>query len=372
MTTHNFDNSEFAARVLNWYDVNARCLPWRSAPGEYADPYHVWLSEIMLQQTTVVTVGPYFDKFLQKWPTIEFLATAPLDDVLTAWAGLGYYARARNLHKCAATVWHKYGGVFPNSEKELLELPGVGPYTAAAIAAIAFSVPAVVVDGNIERIISRVFRVQEILPKARAELKEFAASVTPELRTGDYAQALMDIGSRICSPKKPSCSECPLVDLCAAHGKGDAEIYPKKMPKKAKPTKMASILWIENSDGEVLMRRREEKGLLGGMMEFPSTDWELVAEFETVGPGQLQSLIDELGMNALGSVDKTAELVKHTFTHFHLKLLPQILFVRANDLAASNHLRWIHPSKFTEIALPTLMAKVFASVKAEQGRLGFD
>ncbi len=369
MTTHISDNSEFSASVLRWYDENARALPWRSLPGEYADPYHVWLSEIMLQQTTVVTVSSYFKKFLEKWPSVENLANAPLDDVLTAWAGLGYYARARNLHKCAATVWHKYGGEFPNSEKELMELPGIGPYTAAAIAAIAFAEPAVVIDGNIERIISRVFRLQEFLPKGREVLRDYAASVTPKLRAGDYAQALMDMGSNVCRPKGPTCELCPVARFCMAHAEGDETSFPKKAPKKIKPVKMATVIWAENAKGEVLMRRRAEKGLLGGMMEFPSTQWDDISGFDDNGPEKLQALLIELGL--IDQPVNAVSLVKHTFTHFHLKLQPHVLAVEDNDITPSNHFLWIHPSKFGEIALPTLMAKVAKIVKAEQGALPF-
>ncbi|MEX0583714.1 MAG: A/G-specific adenine glycosylase [Sneathiella sp.] len=206
----------FSAAVLDWYDVHARRLPWRSLPGEHPDPYHVWLSEIMLQQTTVVTVGPYFRKFLDSWPSVTDMAAAPLDDILTAWAGLGYYARARNLHKCAITVTRDYGGVFPGDVNRLLSLPGIGSYTAAAIAAIAFGQPETVVDGNIERIISRLYRIDTPLPKAKKEITELAASLTPQQKAGDYAQALMDIGAGICTSRKPNCAACPVSGAVAA------------------------------------------------------------------------------------------------------------------------------------------------------------
>ncbi|WP_169567834.1 A/G-specific adenine glycosylase [Sneathiella limimaris] len=365
MASHNIARDRFPEKILTWYDEHARELPWRSQGGERPDPYHVWLSEIMLQQTTVATVGPYFQKFLDQWPTVKHLALAPLDDVLTAWAGLGYYARARNLHKCAGVVWHNYGGQFPGSEDELLTLPGVGPYTAAAIAAIAFDEPAVVIDGNIERIICRVFQLEETLPAGRPVIKEHAATVTPKDRPGDYAQALMDIGSRICRPKKPACDRCPVTDLCHVSGQEIAEAYPKKAPKKVKPVKSAFVLWIENEKGEVLMRRRPEKGLLGGMMEFPSTDW---TEGESQ-PSEVGQLKVELGLEADENVQAVAQEVVHTFTHFQLKLSPQIYQVAADQVRPSNQLQWIAPTGFGDIALPTLMNKVVKVVSKGQGSL---
>ncbi|WP_025898185.1 A/G-specific adenine glycosylase [Sneathiella glossodoripedis] len=366
MTSHNFEYSRFPEQILQWYDQNGRELPWRQKGGQYADPYHVWLSEIMLQQTTVATVTSYFEKFLHNWPTVRDLALAPLDDVLTAWAGLGYYARARNLHKCAGVVWHKYGGEFPNTEEALLDLPGIGPYTAAAIAAIAFDKPCVVIDGNIERIICRVFQLEETLPAGRPAIKNHAAKVTPIERSGDYAQALMDIGSSICRPKRPDCASCPVGDLCSVKDSGLAEHYPKKAPKKAKPTKGAVVVWIEDADGRVLMRRREEKGLLGGMMEFPSTEW---TEKAHASPAELGDLLNSLGgedqLNDCGSAPE----VKHTFTHFHLKLLPRIYRLYERDSIQSNHLSWIEKDKLDQFALPTLMKKVARSVLSGQNEL---
>lgn len=362
MTSHIFDSNEFPQKILKWYDLNARELPWRSKTGEKSDPYKVWLSEIMLQQTTVQTVGPYFEKFTANWPTVKHLALAPLDDVLSAWAGLGYYARARNLHKCAGEVWHNYGGEFPDTEAELLKLPGVGPYTAAAIASIAFEEPAVVVDGNVERIISRVFKIEEELPKSRPEIREKAALVTPQLRPGDYAQALMDIGSSVCKPKSPKCGECPVTDLCILSGDEAVESYPKKAPKKQKPVKAATVFWFERDDGSILMRRRPEKGLLGGMMEFPSIDWLETELFQSEKSRLEAELLSILGV--VGEADKQTEVphFRHTFTHFHLDFHPRaITFGEGFDIA-SNELVWIHPEKFEEHALPTLMMKVAKAV----------
>jgi len=364
------DISDFPALILEWYDQHRRQLPWRRDAADKAEPYHIWLSEIMLQQTTVPTVGPYFEKFLTKWPTVQHLALAPLDEVLTAWAGLGYYARARNLHKCAQAVWYDHKGKFPDTEGQLLELPGIGPYTAAAIAAIAFDLPAVVIDGNIERIICRLFRLEEVLPKGRPVIREHAASVTPDLRAGDYAQALMDIGSGICTPKKPDCDICPVGNLCQGRAAGDAETYPRKAPKKAKPSKSATVLWIENGAGAVLMRRREEKGLLGGMMEFPSTDWTEVTLLQNEQAAAVSSLLCELGLEAEHGLARPP--VKHTFTHFHLSLTPLILQLVPTDMGVSNQYQWVNPSVFDEFALPTLMKKVAKAVASAQGDLKLD
>lgn len=366
MNNHFFAKSDFSDRILAWYDKNARILPWRSLSNEQADPYHVWLSEIMLQQTTVATVGPYFEKFLKLWPSVEHLANSPLDDVLTAWAGLGYYARARNLHKCAVAVCHKYGGVFPSSEQELLTLPGIGAYTSAAIASIAYGQSAVVVDGNIERIISRVYRIKDQLPAAHKKIREGAATVTPKKRAGDYAQALMDIGATICTPKAPFCDKCPVSQSCAAFEKGDAETYPVKAPKKAKPTRRAAILWIEDEAGAVLMRRREEKGLLGGMMEFPSTEW-------TINPydvdAALRSVMAALSLDGLPVPAHAIGGVKHTFTHFHLELSIYSIILPTDSRLVSNEILRINPEDFESIAMPTLMSKVVKIVNADQATL---
>jgi A/G-specific adenine glycosylase len=352
----------FSDHVLDWYEKNARSLPWRSPPGEKPDPYHVWLSEIMLQQTTVPTVGPYFDKFLNAWPTVRHMAAAPLDDILTAWAGLGYYARARNLHKCAAVVTAEYGGRFPDELDLLLSLPGIGPYTAAAISAIAFNKPSTVVDGNIERIITRQFRIKEALPAAKKPITEHAARLTPDDRAGDYAQALMDIGSGICTPRNPRCVLCPVCTFCEAFAEGDMEQYPVKAPKKVKPIRQAFIFWVERPDGYVLLRRREEKGLLGGMMEFPSTDWQ---ESAVNGALALDRFLAEFSLD--GEQDMAgARPVRHTFTHFHLDLTIIKITTKKNSNTVRESCQWQHPDKFNEVALPTLMMKVAQSVQESQ------
>ena len=333
-------------KILAWYDKYRRDLPWRSAPGERANPYHVWLSEIMLQQTTVATVKPYFEHFLAVWPNIKALALAPLDEVLHAWQGLGYYARARNLHKCANIVAFEYNGIFPEDEKDLLDLPGVGPYTAAAIAAIAFGVKTSPVDGNIERVVARLFCVTEAIPKSKIKLAELAVTITPDDRAGDHAQALMDIGATICIPKKPMCDLCPLSGDCMAEVRGIAEKLPYRTAKKKKPTRVGVIFWLCNGEGEILIRRRPEKGLLGGMIEFPSSDWQ-------ENKPTLKKVFNEAPAKVTWKM--LPGVVKHTFTHFHLELE-----VAAGQCPRQELVKgvWCKPSNFDRHALPTLMKKV--------------
>ena len=310
----------------------------------------------MLQQTTVATVGPYFEKFLKAWPTVQEMALAPLDDILTAWAGLGYYARARNLHKCAKAVSEDFGGVFPPQRDTLMSLPGIGPYTAAAISAIAFDQPETVVDGNIERIMARLFRVPDAMPTAKKAITDYAETLTPRTRAGDYAQALMDIGATVCTPRNPNCAICPVADFCAAYLSGDMETYPVKAPRKIKPTRRAVVFWLENMNGEVLLRRREEKGLLGGMMEFPSTDWqpeEISAEDAAAG------FFAQSGL-AMKCVPKGT--VRHTFTHFHLELRPVVSVIAEPEKLSLSEAIWVRPENFDDYALPTLMLKVAKAV----------
>lgn len=342
--------SERAEALLEWYDRERRDLPWRMAPGHKSDPYKVWLSEIMLQQTTVVTVKSYYQKFLQNWPTVQDLAAADLDEVLHAWQGLGYYARARNLHKCAQVVTRDYNGRFPEQEKRLLDLPGIGPYTAAAVASIAFGAKTTPVDGNVERVMSRLFCVEEKLPKAKGELARLAQTLTPDERTGDFAQALMDLGATICSPKKAACGICPWMKGCQARLSGDPTEYPKKEPKKQKPTRRGFVYWLVRKDGHVLIRRRPEKGLLGGLMEFPSTDW---VEKEI----SRQDAQNKAPASALWSL--LDGQVRHTFTHFHLEL--NILVGRVSGNPPVNGI-WVKPENLDEYALPTLMKKVVKHV----------
>src|SRR5882672_782446 len=266
------DTASRPALLLDWYDRHRRRLPWRPPAGDRADPYRVWLSEIMLQQTGVKTVGPYFEKFLARWPDVAALGSASQDDVLRMWAGLGYYSRARNLHACAVAVLRDHGGVFPDTEEGLRSLPGIGPYTAAAISAIAFDIRTMPVDGNIERVVSRLHSVEEPLPQAKPLIQQLAATLLGPSRAGDSAQALMDIGSSICTPKKPACVLCPLNDDCAARARGDQEIYPRKAAKKTGELRRGAAFVVTRGD-ELLVRTRAEKGLLGGMTEVPGSEW---------------------------------------------------------------------------------------------------
>ncbi len=340
--------------LLTWYDQQARHLPWRYAPGAAADPYRVWLSEVMLQQTTVAAVIPYFEAFLARWPTVEDLASAALEDVLAAWAGLGYYARARNLHACARAVSLDHGGRFPSDLQALRALPGVGDYTAAAIRAIAFGLPAVVVDGNIERIMSRLARIEEPLPKGKTAIKAEAARRAPQQRCGDYAQALMDLGAMVCLPKAPRCSACPLAFECQALRDGGPELaaaYPRKQAKQAKPRRQGAALWLLDAEGRVFVRRRPETGLLASMLEIPSTNWQTTTIAHP----------DWLGL----SWQPLPGAVRHTFTHFHLTLalysarLPkrggEALLL---ELDKERDARWVKPSLLPELGLPTLMRKI--------------
>ncbi len=342
--------------LLDWYDRHARRLPWRVAPGSggRADPYLIWLSEIMLQQTTTTAVQPYFATFTRRWPTVAALAAAPLDDVLAAWAGLGYYARARNLHRCAREVNAELNGRFPNGEGPLQALPGIGPYTAAAIAAIAFDRKAVVVDGNVERVVARLFAVEEALPKAKARLHALAAELTPDRRPGDYAQAMMDLGATICLPRRPRCMLCPLAERCAGRAAGLAEELPRRAPKKAKPTRRAVAFFITRPDGAILLRRRPDKGLLGGMLEVPSTDWRAddwaVPEARRHAP-----LVTDWRVLAGG--------VRHTFTHFHFEITVWAGHAGDDAFLADASLakaRWVAVDDLAAQALPSVMRKIIA------------
>jgi A/G-specific adenine glycosylase len=333
--------------LLGWYDRHRRDLPWRARPGATADPYAVWLSEIMLQQTTVATVGPYYGKFLARWPRIEDLAAAELDEVLHAWAGLGYYARARNLHACARAVAARHAGRFPDTEAGLLTLPGIGAYTAAAVAAIAFDRPATVLDGNVERVMARMFAVETPLPDAKPELRRLAQTLTPDRRPGDYAQAVMDLGATICTPRKPRCILCPWAPACAARVAGIAEALPARRAKLDKPTRLGWAFWLTRGDGAVLLRRRPESGLLGGMIEIPSTPWRETA-------WALGEAID--AAPAAVAWQPLAGTVRHTFTHFHLEL-GLFAAVLPGGSAFPDGI-WVAPDRLSDHALPTVMRKV--------------
>jgi len=334
--------------LLEWYDKNARALPWRAPPGIVPVPYHVWLSEIMLQQTTVTTVKPYFEKFLTLFPTFEALAAADDDAVMAAWAGLGYYSRARNLLKCARLVSQDYGGVFPDNEADLLRLPGIGPYTAAAIAAIAFNRQAAPVDGNIERVLARLYALQTPLPELKPLIKKKNQALVPQDRPGDFAQAMMDLGATVCTPKRPNCLICPWQKNCAALAANIQETLPKRAPKKPKPERRGTVYWLENDKGEVLLHRRPDKGLLGGMLCFPSSGWD---------PANNSGLPKQL---ADGWTALDGEVV-HVFTHFRLTLAITARNAPKGFKIPAEHI-WLHPRDFPKAALPSLMQKVWKAV----------
>jgi A/G-specific adenine glycosylase len=374
--------------LLGWYDRHRRDLPWRAKRGARMEPYKVWLSEIMLQQTRVETVARYYEKFLAKFPTVEKLANAPLGDVLKTWAGLGYYARARNLHVCARVVEKEYGGKFPDTEERLRKLPGIGGYTAAAIAAIAFGKKAAPVDGNIERVVARLFKVEMPLPAAKPELQHLAASLVPR-RAGDFAQAMMDLGSMICTPKNPSCLLCPWNDACAAHLSGEPENHPRRTPKTEGKLRKGAAFVVLRADETVLLRRRPRRGLLGGMTEVPNTEWS--AAFEEKSALQFaQTLFSPLPVGersaaasrrVRGSGKKSDAIsphpnplpngerelvwhrkpgyIRHVFTHFPLELSVYVVKV-PEQTPAPKGMRFAKLAKLDSEALPSLMRKVIA------------
>ncbi|MEL7465034.1 MAG: A/G-specific adenine glycosylase [Pseudomonadota bacterium] len=330
------------ADLLNWYDANARVLPWRAPPGTpRMEPYRVWLSEIMLQQTVVATVKPYFERFTSLWPTVEALAAAPREDVLKEWAGLGYYARARNLHKCAEVVAEEHGGVFPDTEDGLRALPGIGPYTAGAVAAIAFNRRAAAVDGNVERVISRLRAIETPLPDAKPAIKAETEALIPDARPGDFAQALMDLGATVCAPKSPRCMLCPWRDPCAARAKGIEASLPAKAPKKPKPERVNVVYAHFNEAGEVLVETRPDKGLLGGMIGLPGPDW-------TKTPPSAETIAAAAPFAA--DWREASEEARHVFTHFTLKL--RILVAKGPEGAG----RYM-PLAEARDAAPTVMRK---------------
>ena len=341
-----------AASLLAWYDRHHRDLPWRVSPpmaarGIKPDPYRIWLSEVMLQQTTVPAVKAYFAKFLERWPTVDDLAAAANEDVMAAWAGLGYYARARNLKKCAEAVAADHGGRFPDTEEGLRMLPGIGDYTAAAIAAIAFNRRAAVMDGNVERVISRLYAISAPLPGAKPLMKQKVALLTPADRPGDFAQAMMDLGATICTPKRPACSLCPFNGGCQALAGHDPERFPVKTAKKEKPVRQGAAFVAVNDEGEIFLRRRIESGLLGGMTEVPTTGWTARIDGET-------------GSDAapFPANWQPAGTVTHVFTHFELRLsIWRARSVSQND----NHDGWWAPvTNLEDQALPTVMKKAIA------------
>jgi A/G-specific adenine glycosylase len=397
-----FSEKSFQRALLAWYDGARRDLPWRAGPGADPDPYRVWLSEVMLQQTTVKAVIPYFEKFTAKWPTVEALAAASRDEVLAAWAGLGYYSRARNLYACAQEA----RGGFPRTEAALRALPGVGVYTAAAIAAIAFGEPAAVVDGNVERVLARLFALETPLPAAKPAIRKLAERLTPRKRPGDYAQAMMDLGATICAPRSPSCPNCPVQRFCMAYGRGEAERFPIKKAKAEKPERRGDAFVLVRASRigpQILLRRRKDEGLLGGMMEVPTTEWidarlkhrsldrhreaalAAVAIQENPQPrhGLLRGVYpglragarndagSELGRDALnGGVAATSlgfsgtwvegRAIRHTFTHFHLELRVFARRARGGEAEALGG-EWAALANLQAFALPAVMKKAVAS-----------
>jgi A/G-specific adenine glycosylase len=335
------------ASLLAWYDRQRRDLPWRAPQGQRPDPYRVWLSEIMLQQTTAATVGPYFDRFVARWPNISALAAASLDEVLQLWQGLGYYARARNLHACARALAGRYASAFPDEPAVLRALPGIGAYTAAAIAAIAFDRRIAAVDGNVERVVARLYAVEAPLPGAKPRLAALAAALVPQHRAGDFAQAMMDLGATLCTPRRPRCVLCPWRSCCAGLASGRVEALPTRVVKRERPQRFGVAFWLSRTDGKVLLRRRPEQGLLGGMIEIPSTAWR-------AAPWAFEE--------AVGAAPAPAEWsllpgsVQHGFTHFRLELAVAAASAAVPVVPVGG--LWSAVDRLGEHALPTLMKKV--------------
>ena len=347
-------DADLSTVLLGWYDANARIMPWRIPPadrakGVHPDAYRVWLSEVMLQQTTVAAVRAYFHRFTARWPTVQDLAAAKDSDVMGEWAGLGYYARARNLLACARAVVASHGGRFPNNAIALQTLPGIGPYTASEIASIAFDEPATVVDGNVERVMARLYNVQTPLPAAKPALTTLAAALTPNHRSGDYAQAVMDLGATICTPRSPACGICPWMAPCEARKAGTQATLPRKTAKPAKPTRRGTLWLARHSNGAWLIETRPARGLLGGMIGFPGTDWD--------GAGGSEPIAAD--WNRLGEV-------RHTFTHFHL-ILDVLL---AHSTATPARGTYLAPTAFRPSDLPTVMRKAYDLAAAACGDTG--
>ncbi len=346
-----------AAKLLGWYDRHHRELPWRVPPsalakGERPDPYRVWLSEVMLQQTTVEAVKPYFRAFTERWPDVSALAAADPDDIMKAWAGLGYYSRARNLRKCAETVVAEHGGRFPDTAEGLLTLPGIGAYTAAAIAAIAFDRPAAVVDGNVERVIARLQAIETPLPEAKAAIRLAVEALAPDKRPGDFAQAMMDLGATICTPRRPSCMICPLNESCQALAQGDPERFPVRAAKAERPQRVGAAFVAVREDGAVLLRKRKEEGLLGGMAEVPGTDWTARRDGDTSAEAA-----------PFPAEWRLCGRVQHVFTHFALDL--RVFRADVGDMPAPAGHWWAAVHAINGEALPTVMKKAIEAAIPE-------
>ena len=340
-----------AAPLVEWYDRHARSLPWRVPParskaGERPDPYAVWLSEVMLQQTTVAAVAPRYERLLALWPDVRALADAGEEAVLREWAGLGYYSRARNLYACARTVVEEHGGSFPRTATELRALPGIGDYTAAAIAAIAFGEAVPVIDGNVERVVARLTALERPPARAKTEIREWVARAVLKERPGDFAQATMDLGATVCTPRSPACVVCPLVSLCAAARSGEPERWPLKLPKKVRPTRKGAAYVARRSDGALLMTRRPEGGTLAGTPAVPMSEWS----------SRRDGAMD--GSAAPVSTDwREAGTARHGFTHFEIELT--VLTARYEGEPPEGC--WWSPDPETE-GLTTLMRRVLEAV----------
>jgi A/G-specific adenine glycosylase len=339
----------FRKSLLNWYDRNRRSLPWRATQGQ-GSPYHVWLSEIMLQQTVVAAVIPYFTKFVEKWPRVEDLAAADTEEVMKEWAGLGYYARARNLHKCARIITHEHNGVFPDTQEGLRDLPGIGEYTSAAIAAIAFDRPATVIDGNVDRVVARYFAVEEPFPEGKKQVRHFAQMLSEGRsdRPGDFAQAMMDLGATVCIPKNPRCTICPVAAACHGRLAGIQDELPRKALPKAKPHKHGYVYWITDSKGRVLLERRDEVQMMGGMLGLPVSSWEL---------SKAKVAHDPVFSNVLDIRAIKGIKVMHSFTHFDLTLAGYAGKVDKTAPFRGPRYVWVAAEDVAKAGLPSLFVK---------------
>ena len=337
--------TDFSKNVLNWYSANKRDLPWRYINNSLKDPYKIWVSEIMLQQTTVATVIPYYKKFLKKWPNIKKLSKSNINEVLDFWSGLGYYRRAKNLHLTSRIISNQFNGIFPLEKDEIIKLPGIGEYTAAAIRAIAKDEKDTVVDANIERVMARIFYLKKPIKQIKKEIKQNAEKLTPKFNNGDYIQALMDIGSLICTPKDPLCNDCPIEKFCITKKKNAVNEIPKKIIKNDKPIREGIVFWIKNKNNQILLKRRDETGLLPGMLEFPSYNWS-------------KNKINENDKKILSikNIKKLNKKVIHEFSHFKLKLT-----VYEKNKFNKNRIdgMWVGIDEINELGLPTLMKKVY-------------
>ena len=339
-----------ADQLLGWYDAHHRRLPWRITPdqsrdGVVADPYRIWLSEVMLQQTTVQAVKSYFEKFVTLWPDVAALATADIEEVMKAWAGLGYYSRARNLKKCAELIVDEHAGMFPDTLEDLMRLPGIGPYTASAIAAIAFNRPEAAIDGNVERVVARLRAIATPVREAKSEITSIVQSMVPPSRPGDFAQAMMDLGATICTPKNPACALCPLQQHCAATAGSNPELFPVKPPKQTKPQRKGAAFVAVRDNGSVLLRKRPASGLLGGMSEVPTTNWSARVDGATTA--------DSAPFAAQWQRKGT---ITHVFTHFRLELT--VYLANVGSMETSGNQWWSAKEHIGGEALPTVMKKV--------------